>query len=279
MKDNRFIERSLMGAVSFLKESVFADEHAGQKGFLQARDPRVKVAAILLLVLSVLFSRQIAFIGGIYLVSLVLAGCSSINLAFFLGRTWLFVPLFAIFIVVPSAFSVFTPGEQLAVIKIGVFSFQVTKQGIAGASIFFSRVLVSVSLCVLLSLTTRHYALLKVLRIFRVPQVFVMTLGMCYRYIFLFIGIIQDTYTAIKSRCGYGLSSMKGQKIVAWSIAALWQRSYRMQNQVYDAMLSRGYSGEVYILDDLRAGIKDILFLAGATVIFLLIIWRTYFSN
>jgi cobalt/nickel transport system permease protein len=279
MKDNRFIERSLMGAVSFLKDSVFADEYAGKKGFLQARDPRVKVAAILLLVLCVLFSREIAFIAAIYLICLLLAVCSSIRLPFFLGRTWLFIPVFALFIAIPSIFSILTPGERLSVLKIGNLSLSVSRQGLAGAAIFFSRVLVSVSLCVLLSLTTRHYALLKVLRIFRVPQVFVMTLGMCYRYIFLFIGIIQDTYTAIKSRCGYVLSSVKGQKIVAWNIATLWQRSYRMQNQIYDAMLSRGYSGEVHILDELRAGGKDIVFLAGAAFIFLFILWRTYFLN
>ena len=279
MRRSRFIEKSLMGTVAFLRESVFADDYAAKKGFLQARDPRFKTAAVFFLVLSVLFARDIPAIAVIYLIMLLSAGCSFINPVFFLSRTWFFIPFFALFIAVPSIFSVFTPGEPLASLRIGGFSLQITRQGAAGALIFFSRVLVSVSLCVLLSLTTKHFALLKVLRVFRVPQIFVMTLGMCYRYIFLFIGIMQDTYTAMKSRCGYAVSPVKGQRIVAWNIATLWQRSYQMQNSVYDAMLSRGYTGETYLYGGFRAGVKDVFILAVAAVIFFLVLWQTYCSS
>ncbi len=268
-----------MGAVSFLRGSIFADDYAIKTGFLQARDPRFKAAAVLLLILSVLFTRELPVLAGIYIITLLSAGFSSVNPAFFLSRTWFFIPFFALFIAVPSIFSVFTPGEPLASFRISGLPLQITRQGAAGALIFFSRVLVSVSLCVLLSVTTRHFSLLKVLRVFRVPQIFVITMGMCYRYIFLFIGIIQDTYTAMKSRCGCAVSPVKGQRIVAWNIATLWQRSYRMQNQVYDAMLSRGYTGEVYLYGRFRAGAKDVLTLAGAALIFLFVLWRTYYSN
>lgn len=279
MRKSHFIERSLTGAVSFLKDSVFADDYAAKNGFLQARDPRFKTAAVLLLLLSVLFTRELPVIAAVYLISLLAAGCSSLNPVFFLARTWFFIPLFTLFIAVPSIFNIFTPGEPLAEIGIGRFSLQITRQGVDGALIFFSRVLVSVSLCVLLSLTTKHFTLLKVLRIFRVPQIFVVTIGMCYRYVFLFIAIIQDTYTAMKSRCGYAVSPVKGQKIVAWNIATLWQRSYRLQNQVYDAMLSRGYAGEVYLYGGFRAGVKDVLLLAAAASIFIIVLWQTYFSS
>lgn len=279
MRTDHFIEKSLKGAVSFFKDSVFADDYAAKSGFLQARDPRFKTAAILLLLLSVLFTRKLSAIAAVYLIALLAAGCSSVNPVFFLARTWFFIPLFALFIAVPSVFSIFTPGEPLMEIGIGRFSLQVTRQGAAGAAIFFSRVLVSVSLCVLLSLTTKHFTLLRVLRIFRVPQIFVVTMGMCYRYIFLFIGIIQDTYTAMKSRCGYAVSPVKGQRIVAWNIATLWQRSYRLQNQVYDAMLSRGYTGEIYLYGGFRAGGKDFLLLAASASIFVIVLWQTYFLN
>jgi len=40
LRGNNFIERSLAGALSFLKESVFADEYAVKNGFLQSLDPR-----------------------------------------------------------------------------------------------------------------------------------------------------------------------------------------------------------------------------------------------
>ena len=168
LRSRSFIERSLEGALSFLKESVFSDEYAAKGGFLQARDPRIKTGIILLLVLAVLFSKSLFFIGGVYLVCLLLAMTSSIPLLFFLKRTWFFIPLFSFCIALPALFNFFTPGEPLLNLRVFYLSLSITRQGVASAGIFFSRVLTSVSLCVLLALTTRHYCLLRVLRVFKV---------------------------------------------------------------------------------------------------------------
>lgn len=279
MRSRSFIERSLEGALSFLKESVFADEYAAKGGFLQARDPRAKTGIILFLVLAVLFSKSLFFIGGVYLLCLLLAWTSCIHLVFFLKRTWFFIPLFSLCIALPALFDIFTPGEPLVNLRIFYLSLSITKQGMASAGIFFARVLTSVSLCVLLALTTRHYCMLKVLRVFKVPQFFVMTLGMCYRYVYLFIEIVQNTYTAIKSRCGYLSSSRKGQNIVAWNIASLWQRSYDLHIQVYGAMLSRGYNGDPRIIEEFRMTAKDTGLFVLAVFLFIGVLWKTYFLN
>lgn len=267
MQSGNFIERSLMGAFSFLQESIFSEEYASRSGLLQGIDPRIKFLSILLFLLAVMFARNIYFITGMYALCLLLAVLSSVRLGFFLKRTWVFIPLFSLFIALPALFDIFTPGEPVLSFKIFAFSLSVTRQGIAGASFFFMRVLTSVSLCVLLVLTTRHYCLLRVLRIFRVPQVFVMTLGMCYRYVYLFIEIIQNTYLAIKSRAGRVSSVKKGQGIVAWNIASLWQRSYHLNEGVYNAMLSRGYAGEPRVLDEFKARTKDWLWLFFAMMV------------
>ncbi|PIP20054.1 MAG: cobalt ECF transporter T component CbiQ [Candidatus Omnitrophica bacterium CG23_combo_of_CG06-09_8_20_14_all_40_11] len=276
MRGNNFIERSLMGAFSFLKESIFSEEYASKKGFLQAREPRIKFVSILIFLLAVLFFRSIYFLIGMYAFCLVLAGLSSIRLGFFLKRTWIFIPLFSFFIALPALFNIFTPGEPVLSFRIFIFSLSITKQGIASASFFFMRVLTSVSLCVLLVLTTRHYILLKVLRIFRVPQVFVMTLGMCYRYVYLFIEIIENTYLAIKSRVGRVSSVKSGQGIVAWNIASLWQRSYQLNEDVYKAMLSRGYRGEPVVLNDFRIKAIDWVWLFIAILISGSVFYLTY---
>ena len=279
MKRNNFIERSLSGTFSFLRESIFSDEYASKKGFLQARDPRIKGLIVLMLLLAVMFSRDIRFLAGIYALCLLLACVSSIGLGFFLKRTWIFIPLFSLFVAIPAIFDIFSPGEPLLTIKIFSLTSSITKQGLASAGFFFSRVLASVSLCVLLVLTTRHYVLLKVLRVFRVPQVFVMTLGMCYRYVYLFIEILQNTYMAIKSRVGHIVSVKKGQGVVAWNIASLWQRSYAMHNQVYEAMLSRGYDGEPKVMDEFRATYLDWFWLGVAILVLGLSLWQKRFLS
>lgn len=270
-KGNNFIERSIMGALSFLKEAVFADEYAMRGGFLQSIDPRIKTASFLLLLIQILFTKDILVLCCLYGACLLLAYCSKIEFGFFLKRTWIFIPLFSLFIAIPAVFSFFTPGEVLFSFNVAGWRLAVTRQGVGGAALFVTRVVTAVSFAVLLSLTTKNFELLKVLRIFGVPQIFVMTLGMCYRYIFLFVETVENTYMAIKSRTGTGIHYKKGQHIVAWNIASLWQRSYYFNEEVYNAMLSRGYAGEPVILNDFKTRTRDWVWLSFTAGVFVLL--------
>lgn len=258
---NDFAERSIMSALSFLKESLFSDEYASKGAFLQSLDPRVKIFTMALFLIAALFTKSILIVWALYLICLLLAGFSKINLGFFLKRTWIFIPLFSLFIAIPAVFSFFTPGEALVSFRISGISFAITRQGLFGAALFVSRVLVSVSFAVLMSITTRHFELLKVLRVFRVPKLFVMILGMCYRYIYLFAEVVIDTYIAIKSRVGMRIDDGRGRHIVAWNMASLWYRSYRLNEAVYGAMLSRGYSGEPVVTHDFKIRATDCLWI------------------
>jgi ABC-type cobalt transport system, permease component CbiQ and related transporters len=100
-----------------------------------------------------------------------------------------------------------------------------------------------------------------------------MTLGMCYRYLYLFVELVENTYQAIKSRVGTGIHYKKGQTIVAWNIAVLWQRSYRLNEQVYQAMLSRGYTGEVRLLHDGNVKLRDWLWLSCVVILFIAMLY------
>lgn len=255
--NSNFIERSITGALAFIKESVFSDEYASRRGFLQSIDPRIKLVTFAFFLLSILFTNSIAVSALLYAVCLILTYASGIQLSFFLKRTWIFIPLFSVCIAMPALFSAFTPGQALVSFDLFGAHLVITRQGLAGASLFVMRVVASVSFAVLLSITTRHFELLKILRIFRVPQVFVMILGMCYRYIYLFVDVIQNTFLAIKSRVGSEVEPKRGQHVVAWNMASLWYRSYRLNEEVYNAMLSRGYSGEPVIFNDFKSRSRD----------------------
>ena len=243
----------LESVILFLKESVFSDEYASKDGFLQSLDPRIKLVTFAVFILTVLFTKSILISLCLYIICLALAYASKIDLGFFLKRTWIFIPLFSLFIAIPALFSALTPGDAVAAFKVFGFNLVITRQGLYGAILFVTRVITSVSFAVLLSITTKHFVLLKVLRIFKMPQVFVMILGMCYRYIYLFMEILENTYLAIKSRIGRRVHYKKGQHMVAWNMAALWYRSYQLNEAVYGAMLSRGYAGEPVILNDFKS--------------------------
>ncbi len=265
--NNNFIERSIAGAIAFIKDSIFSEEYSSKNGLMQSIDPRMKVVTSALLLLTALFTNSVAVVLYIYLISLIFTYLSKINIVFFLKRTWVFIPLFSLFIAIPALFSVFTPGDPIADINLFGHYLTITRQGLSGAMLFVTRVITSVSIVVLLNITTRHNELLKVLRIFRIPQIFVMILGMCYRYIYLLIEVIENTYLAIMSRVGRRVHYKKGQQVVAWSMASLWHRSYRMNEEVYNAMLSRGYAGEPVILNDFKTNSKDWLWLSIVTII------------
>ncbi|MFH0855605.1 MAG: cobalt ECF transporter T component CbiQ [Candidatus Omnitrophota bacterium] len=265
---NNFIERSINGALLFFKESIFSEDKAQEPGLLQSLDPRFKVVTFALFCIAVLFMKNTGALAILYIFSLLLACVSRINLGFFLKRTWVFIPLFSLFIAFPAIFSFASPGEALYVLKFFGLRLVITRPGLFGALLFVLRVATSVSFMILLSLTTRHSTLLKVLRVFRVPQAFVMVLGMAYRYIYLFMEIVENTYLGIKSRTGGLIKRKRGQAIVAWNIAVLWQRSFKLNEDVYGAMLSRGYNGEPVLLDEFKATLKDWVWLCLAVIIF-----------
>ncbi len=256
-KKNSFIERSILSAVSFLKESVLCEEHAVRGGLLQSLDPRIKTVTFLLFILTAVSLKTSASVGGLYLLCLILAACSNVPIGFFILRTWVFIPLFSLCIAIPALFSVVTPGEPVCTFFILGVKLIITRQGLDGAILFVTRIATSVSFVVLLSLTTRHAEILKVLRGLGVPKVFVLTVSMCYRYLCLFAVMVENIFTAIKSRVGVVVQYKRGQQIVAWNIVNIWNRAYRMTEDVYNAMLSRGYTGEPKLLSKFHTRFRD----------------------
>jgi cobalt/nickel transport system permease protein len=266
-KRNNFIERSLLKVLSCVRELLYAEEYAAQAGFLQSLDPRIKVASILSLVIVVVLLKNSVVIVMLYGICLFLAYLSRISFGFFLLRTWLFIPLFSLCIVIPSLFNIFTPGDPWFAATIFGMPFVITYQGIMGALLFVVRVTTSLSFVILLSLTTRHTTVLAVLHYFKIPSIFIITLGMCYRYVYLFIEMVENAYQALKSRVGTYLSSQRGQHIVTMRMAVIWHKSVEMSEHVYQAMLSRGYNGVPRIYTEFKTTFKDWLWFLSVVLV------------
>jgi cobalt/nickel transport system permease protein len=270
MKSHNFIEKTIASAASLVKESVFSEGTASKKGLMQGLDARFKVFSVLAFIICALFIKHTIVLLALYALCILLTLLSRVNLLFFLKRTLPFIPLFSVLIAIPAMFSFFTPGQAVWSMKAGGVSIAITRQGLHGAVLFIARVTASISFVILLSLTTHHFELLKCLRMFGVAQVFVMITGMCYRYIYLFAEIIENTFMAIKSRAGGVIRSSHGHKIVAWNMAMLWNRAYNLNEDVYNAMLSRGFSGEPVSIHRFRAKTADFLWIVFCCVVVVL---------
>src|SRR4029077_1135869 len=119
-----------------------------------------------------------------------------------------------------------------------------TRQGLESAGLIVTRVAVSISLVVLLTLTTRWSRLLASLRALFVPRMFVLVLGMTYRYVFHLLNGVTDMYVARKARTvTHDTDVTKGRAFVAATGGALFGKAHALSEEVHQAMVSRGYTG------------------------------------
>lgn len=269
---SKFLDKTLLAVAQVAEQSLFSERYARKKGLLQALDVRIKLITFLfvLVVISFLHTPQSLWI--VYGLGLALALFSRVSLWFFLKRVWLFVPLFSAAIVLPALLNIVTPGEPLwLIVKLDHSSawgpytipaeIAVTRQGLWGAITFVSRVAASVSFAVLFTLTTRWGEVFSGLRALFVPRIFVMTLSMTERYLFVFLRLIQDMYRGRKSRTIRPLSEAAERNWTASRIGVTFKKSVEMSNDIYHAMLSRGFNGEFRTMDRFRAAALDYIWL------------------
>jgi cobalt/nickel transport system permease protein len=232
----------------------------------------VKVVAFIALVLAAGLSRDWRVMIALYALTLVGIAAGRLDVKAFLLRVWLGIPLFSGIVVAPSIF--FIHGHEIFSIPLGFATLTVTGAGLHAAGIFVLRVAVSVSLAVLLVLTTRWADILKSLRFFRVPTIFVLILGMAYRYIFLLLHTVNGMFEARKSRIVARTTGKEQRWWIVSSMSVLMSRSFRMSDEVYQAMLARGFTGEVRTLHDYRMtpvdwmfGVATVLAAVGAILV------------
>jgi energy-coupling factor transporter transmembrane protein EcfT len=127
------------------------------------------------------------------------------------------------------------------------------------------RVACSVSIVVLLTLTTPWTKLLAGLRALFVPKIFILIIGMAYRYIFLLLNSVTDMYTARKARSAGNPSGdvKEGRRFVTATAGALFGKAHALSDEVHMAMVSRGYSGDAKTLQAPAVGVADLAFLLG----------------
>jgi len=271
MKAEGFLSRNIAGLSQSLESVIAADDLSRKSGFLQSLDPRAKAAGFLLLVITAGLLRNLALLGVLFGMTLVLGFVSRIPLSFFLKRVLLFIPLFTAVIAIPALFT--TPGAPLWHIGAHI---SVTEQGLLAAAFLFARVTVSLSLGILLILTTCWTDLLAALRWFRLPALVVSVVAMTYRYIFLFLHTANNMFMARRSRTVVRFSGAANRRWLGQTMAATLAKSQHLSEEVYLAMLSRGYSGEVVTLDDLHARHRDFLWLTAAIIIVSTLLWVNY---
>ena len=242
---SKFVDKTLAEMVNYIKDAVFSEEYARREGFLQGIDQKVKFISFLVLIVATIFAHSVYIILVFFSASLILASLSRIPLRFYIPRVLIFIPLFTGIVALPYIFNIFQPYEGTPLIVLHDFQrvielpllrpfsrIEITSEGVFWASTFLARVTTAVSYAILLMLTTRWSDLVNTLNRLRFPKMFVLILGMAYRYIFLLLDMIAKMLFSRKSRAVGKESSVSSWKLNAGIIGALFLKSYHMSENI-----------------------------------------------
>ncbi len=243
-RERDFVARTVAGVAEAMERALFSEEQARLPGLLQGMDPRAKAGAALAFLLVAGMARHPAVPVAICLLMALLAGLSRLPLSAFVKRVWLGIPLFAGLVVLPSLFML--PGTPvLTVLDSPNLRLAVSDNGLASASMLVLRVGASVSVALLLVFTTPWSELLRAFRVLRLPESFVVVLGMTYRYLFLFLHAANSLFLSRRSRTVGVTSGGEQRRWAAGAAGCLMGRSLKMSGDVLLAMRARGFDGRI----------------------------------
>ncbi len=259
-----FVEATTIGFTRALTRAILSEETARKRGLLQSLDARVRLVGLLALVLAVTLSRKIDVVAALFGIAILLAILSRVNLFILAKRVWLIVLGFTGVIAIPALFS--TPGR--IVVSNGTIA--ITEQGLRTAALLVLRVETAVTFTTLLVLCTPWTHVLKALRALGLPKEAITMLAMTYRYVFLLVDTAGQMFESRRSRTVGVLTGPEQRQMTARTAGVLLSKSMALSDEVYLAMESRGFRGEVQILSDFHMTMWDVvgllLFLAVATL-------------
>jgi energy-coupling factor transporter transmembrane protein EcfT len=216
-------------------------------------DARVKVIGALLLTIAAVSSRRLDIVAALFLLVTIAALSAHIGWHRLLAA-WAGGLFFAALVAVPA---IFTAGWKLALLLV-------------------SRSEVSLTCWLLVVLTTPFNRVLRALRALHVPVVFVAILSMTFRYIFLLIQTAQDMLLSRRSRIVARMAGSDNRRLVVSSSGVLLSKSIQMSDDVYHAMTSRGFRGDIHVLEDFQMTPADWTILSAIVLLsaFLLLAGR-----
>lgn len=248
-----FVNKGMETISSVLRTGFIQWETASKRGFFQGLDARVKVLFLILFIIIVSLKKTILSEAAIALFLLGLAMASRLDLIKHYGKILLLTFVFGFLLAWPSAFNFFTPGEMIFTL----FHFEkgatfgplvipreigITDEGLRKVTLLALRVMNSLSISLLVFASTPFMEFIKALKVFRVPDVFLMTITLSYKYIFIFAQTVYDMYLAKKSRMTGVESDREARRWVSGRMAFMFRKSQQQCEEVFRAMTARGLS-------------------------------------
>jgi cobalamin biosynthesis protein CbiM len=221
---------------------VEIDRYAQRSRFYRF-DPRIKIVASIVLVVTLALLRDLTAV--VMVLSFVLGAILISAIPFrHLGRSYvLALPL----ILFASLIMWLTAGAE-------------------GALTMFLRISGCVAILALLAASTPFFMLLNALRALKMPRMMVNLVMFTYRFIFVLMDEMERMRTARKARGfsgGRSLADKMALRTISNTVGMTFVRANSRATHIYDALLARGYSGEVRSISRLQARGQDAVLLGS----------------
>jgi cobalt/nickel transport system permease protein len=242
---------------------------------LHRLDPRVKVVLTVLFILSntLLPDGAWAAFGMAWIFLLWANQLSALGVDFTFRRSFLALP-FAL----AALSAIFSPiGNPLAQWHIGSLTLTPTDYGLIKFASILVRSWLSVQAAILLVATTRFPDMIHAFEHLHVPAVLTTIISFLYRYLFVLTDEVMRLLRAREARSAAAPGQRSGRslgwraKVTGNMAGQLFLRSYERSDRIYNAMLSRGYTGQLRTLNAHVMKSSDWLFAALALILLLML--------
>jgi cobalt/nickel transport system permease protein len=225
---------------------VVLERWSRRESVLHRRDPRAKIAALLIfLVIVATTGHPFVAAGACYLASLIAVLLwARLPVAGAMARAAVVLPFTLVFALIT------------------LFGGEVQRAGMLLGKSYIS----ALAVLALVS-TTPLPQLLRGLELLGAPRFLLMVAQFLYRYLFVISEEAQHMRVAARSRGGKGQARGSRFRAAAGALAVLFSRSYARAEAIHRAMIARGFQGRFRLLTALHFGWADAVFLLAAAAV------------
>lgn len=226
-----------------------ADHHRHGHSLIHHLDPRTKLVGALLFILvaSLLPAGAWVAYGLLFAATLVVAVLTGMGMGFALRRSFVALPFALAAITLPFT----VPGDTLGTLG----PLTVSVEGTVRLFSILLKSWVSVQAAILMAFTTPFHDLLWGMRALRLPAALVSVISFMYRYLFVLADEALRLTRARAARSGVA-AGVRGGGSLAWRgrvagglVGNLALRAFERSERIHDAMVARGFQGELRTLE------------------------------
>jgi cobalt/nickel transport system permease protein len=256
-----------------MHSDAFDRYHHGQSP-VHSLDPRIKVIVTIAFILSNALLPDGAWTAfGLAWLFIIFANIiSGLGVGFTFKRSFIALPFALAAITV--LFSI--PGEPVTTFRFLFWDLTITDAGLLRFVSIVVRSWLSVQVAILLVAVTEFPKIIHALTHLRVPIILTVIISFLYRYLFVLTDEVIRMLRARLARSGSAAGLRSGGS-VAWRAriaghmaGQLFLRSYERSDRIYNAMLSRGYKGELMTIHPHHYHGSD-LWIGGLSILVLII--------